>query len=124
MAKREAPASVPGKPRKTDDQVREEGFTPFIRPEHTKTGEAFRVTGWNKPHADGQQYIVEIANAKGVEFSLGVRIGSPDHKILHKALGPDFMKWQGGLIVEIRQGNRGTGVGFVNVAAASKGDPF
>lgn len=122
MAKRTPPSRVP-KRAKTDDQVREEGFTPFLRAEHTKEGEAFALTGWNKEHADGQQIICEVENAEGTQYSLGVRKGSPDHRVLHKALGADWQNWRGGLTVTLRAGKQGDMV-FVNVAAADKSDPF
>ena len=103
--------------------MRAEGFTPFLRPEHTKSGAAFSVTGWNTEHRDGKQYIVEVMDEDGQKFSLGVRKGSPDHRVLHQALGPDPFKWKGGLIVEFRKGNIGD-MEFVNVASADTMDPF
>lgn len=113
----------PGAPRKTDEQVRADGFTPFLRPEHTKSGAWFSITGWNTEHRDKMQYIVEVQDEDGELFSLGVRIGSPDHRTLQKALGADWKNWRGGLSVEFRKGNRGD-MEFVNVASADKADPF
>lgn len=81
------------------------------------------MTGWNTEHRDGQQYIVEVMDEDGVKFSMGVRKGSPDHRILHNALGPDWQKWKGGLIVEFRKGKVGD-MEFVNVASADTMDPF
>lgn len=114
---------APNRPRKTDDQVRAEGYTPFLRPEHTKNGAAFSVTGWNTEHRDGKQIIVEVMDEDGVKFSLGIRKGSPDHRILHQALGSDWANWRGGLIVEFRKGTVGD-MEFVNVASADTNDPF
>jgi hypothetical protein len=122
MAKRQGPPSG-AKQRKTDDQVRQDGFTPFLRPEHTKNGAHFNVTGWNTAHKDGKQYIVEVQDEAGELYSMGVRIGSPDHRILQKALGADWANWKGGLSVQIRKGNQGD-VSFVNVATADKAQPF
>jgi hypothetical protein len=112
-----------GRPRKTDEQVRAEGFTPFLRPEHTKSGAWFSITGWNTEHRDKQQIIVEVQDEDGIKFSFGVRIGSPDHRVLHQALGADWKSWTGGLSVEFRKGNKGD-VEFVNVATADRADPF
>ncbi len=118
--KRGAPAAeATGKPRKSDQQVRDEGFTPFLRPEHTSDGAFFNVTGWNTAHRDGKQYIVEVQDEQGELYSLGVRINSPDHRILQKALGADWANWKGGLSVQLRKGNKGDVV-FVNVATADK----
>lgn len=116
-------SAAPGRARKTDEEVRRDGYTPFLRPEHTKSGAAFSVTGWNTEHRDKSQYIVEVMDEDGQTFSLGVRIGSPDHRVLQKALGSDWRNWKGGLIVEFRKGKVGD-MEFVNVASADTNDPF
>ena len=103
--------------RPSDEEIRARGFSPFLRPEHTVEGEIFQLTGWTNKHTDGRQIIVEVENSKGLTFSLGVRIGSPDHRVLFKALGVDWALWAGSIIVTIVDGQRNN-MKFVNVHSA------
>jgi len=107
----------------TDDQIRAKDMNPFLRPEHAKNGEAFKLTGWNRQNPAKDQIIVEVENEQGLKFDLGVREGSPDHRKLWRALGPEWRGWRGGVSVEIVPG-RNAGTSFVNVATADLAEPF
>ncbi len=96
-------------PRLTDAEIRDRGMNPFLRPAHCTDGESFALTGWAR-YKDGQ-IIIEVEN------TTGVREGSPDHRILHKALGADWKTWAGFLTVKIAAGKK-AGTSFVNVATA------
>jgi hypothetical protein len=103
--------------------LREQGFTPFLRPEHTREGEWFRLTGFNQD--DGNQIKVEVESEVGAAYTLGVRKGSPGHRIMHRTFGPGPASWaNGGVQIKLVPGTRGDGVVFVNVAAAQHGEPF
>lgn len=113
----------PARARRSDDELREQGFTPFLRPEHCKDGEWFRLTGFNQD--DGQQYKAEVANESGTTYTLGIRKGSPSHRIMHHTFGGSIDAWKnGGIEVKLVPGNRGDGVVFVNVGSAAHGEPF
>lgn len=123
MAKKATRPTATGKPRMSDDDVRSQGFNPFIRPEHVKEGQALKLTGFNRKKDIGtprEQIVCEVETAAGDTFDLGVRTGSPDHRVLHRALGSDWEKWHGAVIVTIRQ--RDT-VAFVNIASAEPDEP-
>lgn len=119
MAKKTAPKKTE---RPDDNAMRARGFTPFLRPEHTGNGEYFRLTGFNQD--DGTQFKIEVANEKGDCYTLGVRKGSPSHRIMYHALGEDPLKWRGGVSIVLTPGTRGDGVVFVNVATADQEEPF
>jgi hypothetical protein len=83
------------------------------------------LTGFNTLRDQGterEQITCEVENENGTRFSLGVRQGSPDHRILFHALGRDWRGWQGTVTVTIAQG-RNADVSFVNVKAADRGEP-
>jgi hypothetical protein len=98
-------------------------MNPFLRPEHTQNGEAFKLTGWVRQSPDKTQIIVEVENENGAIYDLGVREGSPDHRKLFKAMGSDWRQWRGGILVEVGPG-RQAGTSFVNVASADHNEPF
>lgn len=127
MAKRTpretATRPAPARPRRSDDEIREQGFTPFLRPEHCKEGEWFRLSGFNQD--DGNQIKVEVESEVGAAYTLGVRKGSPGHRIMHRAFGSDIDGWRnGGVEIKLAPGTRGDGVVFVNVGRATHGEPF
>jgi hypothetical protein len=119
------PPAAAGKPapsRESDDSLRARGFTPFLRPEHVGDGETLSLTGFNYKHRDGEQICVTVANADGVEFVLGIREGSPDHKKFFNAFGPEYSGWvPGEVVVKIGTGSKpgAKPVQFVNVAAVT-----
>jgi hypothetical protein len=126
MAKRQAAnrrtASTPA--RMTDTQLRDKGFAPFLRPEHVRTGEQLELSGFNSIRDRGterEQFACEVTNEKGESFVLGVREGSPDHRKMFQAFGPDYKTWRGTVIVEVGTGSRGGE--FVNVSAVSDDQP-
>jgi len=121
MAKRQA--TPPSARRLSDDQVRERGMNPFLRPEHTKDHEPFKLTGWKRQNAEKDQIIIEVENERGAIFDLGIREGSPDHRKLWKAMGADWRSWTGGITVQIVAGKL-AGTKFVNVATADRAEPF
>lgn len=112
------------KERLSDDAVRERGFNPFLRPEHVSDGESLQLTGFNtkrKSAGGADQIVCEVQTEQGHTFDLGVRIGSPDHRTLHRALGSDYEKWSGTVVVTIREGRD---TAFVNVASADVDPPM
>jgi hypothetical protein len=117
---------VNSKPRReSDEAIRARGVTPFLRPEHVRTGEVLKLTGFNSVRerdTDREQIVCEVENEIGESFSLGVRSGSPDHRVLHRALGPDSRKWIGSVEVKIVDG-RQRDTQFVNVVSADRGAP-
>lgn len=118
MAKRQT-----RRPRMDDADLRAKGFDPFLRPEHTKDGESFELTGFNSIDRQNprEQFKVQVRNAKGETFMLGIREGSPDHRIVHTALGGNYREWRGSVTVTIADGTKGGK--FVNVATASDDAP-
>jgi len=123
MAKRATTQPTARKSRLTDDQIRGKDMNPFLHPEHTNNGEAFKLTGWVRQSPAKDQIIIEVESEAGLLFDLGVREGSPDHRKLFKALGADWRTWRGGIIVSVVPG-RNPGTSFVNVAAADHAEPF
>lgn len=128
MAKRQtrnrSAATPQGNARSTDSQLREKGFVPFLRPEHVRNGEQLGLTGFNSIRdrdTAREQFACEVLNEKGEDFLMGIRPGSPDHHKLFKALGDDWRKWRGTVVVELGKGSRGGS--FVNVGAVSDGPP-
>lgn len=130
MAKRQAPrnAQAPLKrERESDDSIRNRGLTPFLRPEHVAEGEWLKLTGFNSVRerdTDREQIVCEVENESGHTFSLGVRNGSPDHRVLHRTFGGDHRRWIGGVKVTIAEGTKQRGTRFVNVAEADKTGPI
>lgn len=108
--------------------MRERGFSPFMRPEHIENpNEWFMMTGWNVPGPDSKgrtQIKIEVENEKGARFVVGVREGSPDHRVLFHAFGSaDHTKWPKGAIkFKAVPGTRGD-VRFINVAEADVDPP-
>ncbi len=131
MAKRNSPPTpVNAQPRlkptrESDEAIRARGLTPFLRPEHVIDGEWLKLTGFNAikgRDTDDEQIICEVENEHGHTYSLGVRDGSPDHRILHRTLGTNPKRWAGGVKVTIANG-RTAGAKFVNVAEADTHGP-
>jgi len=114
----------------SDDELRAKGFAPFLRPEHCAEGEWLMLTGFNalyKPGTEQEQITCEVENENGNQFKLGIRQGSPDHRILHHAFGHDWRGWKGSVQVTIATGKRkaddGSTVKFVNVKEADNQVP-
>jgi hypothetical protein len=116
-----SPRPTAGPARESDESLRNRGFNPFLRPDHTGDGEEFILTGFNYLHRDGSQICVTVMNAKGESFALGIRKGSPDHNKFFSAFGMDYEAWSPGVVtVSISKGTRpGTDVSFVNVASVT-----
>ncbi len=123
MAKRQSTPTRPtsAAPRMTDEEFRAKGMVPFLRPSHVNEGEKLRLTGFNVRKDD--QFVLEVVNAAGVPFNLGIRYGSPDHRIMFHAFhSQDFETWVGAVSVTIAPSTRG-GEGFVNIKDASPDEP-
>ncbi len=127
MAKRQ-PRNRPAsdRPAPDDAAMRAKGFAPFMRPEHiSNPNEWFLLTGWNVAEPEKKQIKVEIENEKGDTFVLGVREGSPDHRLLFRTFGAETREWRnGGLKVKAVEGSRGDGARFVNIAEADPNPPI
>lgn len=120
MAKRQARGTAP----RSSETIRRTGGIPFLRPEDTTDGEVLRLTGFNNIRdrdSDREQIVCEVENQRGENFNMGIRIGSPDHNRLHRAMGADWRRWDGSVIVTIAPGTRGGS--FVNVKSASRENP-
>jgi hypothetical protein len=107
------------KPRMTDEQLRAQGFNPFLRPEHVGDGEVIALVGFNRKKDHGtskEQIVCEVQTEGGHVFDLGVRTGSPDHRALHRGLGADWSTWKGSATVIHRERETVT---FVNIANAT-----
>lgn len=112
-------AAFTARERESDESMRARNVTPFLRPEHVSDGEWLKLTGFNAMKdrdTDREQYILEVENEHGHTFSLGIRTGSPDHRIFHRSFGEAFRQWRGSVQVTIADGRRGD-VQFVNVKA-------
>jgi hypothetical protein len=106
--------------------MRARNLTPFLRPEHVISGESLKLTGFNAMRdrdTDREQVICEVENEHGHTFSLGVRTGSPDHRILHRTFGESFRQWRGTVTVTIAPGRTRDHAGFVNVKSADTDYP-
>lgn len=112
--------STSTRPRMSDDELRNRGMMPYLRPEHVSEGESLRLTGFNNERANDGQIVCEVENREGKRFNLGIRKGSPDHRVMHHQIGPDFTKWNGHVTVVIGKGRTAGHPGFVNVADASR----
>jgi hypothetical protein len=128
MAKRNMKRPTERRPPPNDDAMREKGFSPFLRPEHTRENEWFLMTGWNVIGLDSKklpQIKIELQNEQGQNFVLGVREGSPDHRILFHAFGSqDYRAWPKGAIkVKVVAGTQGD-MRFINVAEADPDPPI
>ena len=121
MAKKTARRKTVGRERQTDEEVRSRGFNPFLRPEHCTDGELLALTGFNS-QGDGQ-IKCEVQNERGETFTLGVRQGMPDHRILHHALGADWSRWAGTVKIKHGAGREGPAQ-FCNVDSAQRDYPF
>jgi hypothetical protein len=114
------------RPRATDADIRAKGFTPFLRAEHVEDGEWLKLIGFNTLRdrdTDGEQVVCEVENEHGETFSLRIRMGSPDHRIVHRALGADWKRWSGGVRVKVVPGRERDRY-FVNVSEADKAGPI
>lgn len=125
MAKRQARQQT-DRPAPDDAAMRAKGFAPFMRPEHiTHPNEWFLLTGWNVPDPAKRQIKVEIENDKGETFTLGVREGSPDHRLLFRTFGSNHLEWKNGSVkVKAVEGTRGDGARFVNIAELDENPPL
>jgi hypothetical protein len=65
--------------------------------------------------------LAEIENERGEQFTLGIRLGSPDYRKMFHALGSDYRTWSGGLSVTLQRGSQGRV--FVNVKDVDKQGP-
>lgn len=119
-----APNPNAPRPRVSDEELRKKGFTPFLRPEHVTEGDIAMLTGFNSirdANTEKEQILCEIELENGHKFTLGVRQGSPDHRILHHALGHNWRMWRGSVGITIGKGRQG-GV-FCNVKDANRNEP-
>lgn len=87
-------------------------FNPFLRAADigpVGTRETLALTGFNhtKPNGTfGPEIVMEVRlpdNEKYYDFS--IREGSPNHRRLFRAYGPEIKNWRGGVNVEIQQSN-------------------
>lgn len=109
----------------TEEAMRARGVIPFLRPTHVENREWLKLTGFNarfKPGTDQEQIACEVENENGTFFTLGVRDGSPDHRVLFRALGSNWKTWSGSVQVTIVTGRNGD-TQFVNVMAADPEPP-
>lgn len=119
------PNTRPTRERESEQSMRDRGITPFIRPEHVHDGEWLKLTGFNairERNTDREQFTCEVENENGTVFTLGIRNGSPDHRILHRRFGADFRSWVGAVQVTIGEGRKGGS--FVNVKDADTDSPI
>ena len=105
-----------------DQQIRDKGKNPFLRPEHTTEGEELALTGFNFMGKVGQFCVTVQRMTDGTKFTLGIREGSPDHERFYEAFGSnDYRTWApGSVTITIGKGSRpGADVSFVNVKAVT-----
>lgn len=113
------------RPRVSDDELRQRGFTPFLRPEHTTEGDVLALTGFNSirdANTEREQILCEVETEGGQKFTLGIRQGSPDHRVMHHALGASWRMWKGSVTITLADGRKGGR--FCNVKAASRQEPL
>lgn len=113
------------RPRVSDEELRDKGFTPFLRAEHVSDGEWLKATGFNSLRERDtalEHFLVEVETEAGLAFSLRIRPGSPDHRILYRTFGAELKRWIGGIRVKLVAG-REAGRYFVNVEDADRSGP-
>ena len=82
------------------------------------------LTGWSRRAAPrvtqgiafGEQIILEVQDEHETLYDFSVSVGSPNHKTLHKAFGPDEKFWRGSIAVERQQGSKAPFVAIVEAA--------
>jgi len=61
------------------------------------------LTGWTRRTVGrfGPQIVIEVVTPGGKLWDFGIKDGSPNHRMIFRALGADEKKWNGRLVVEI-----------------------
>jgi uncharacterized protein YjaZ len=59
------------------------------------------LTGWVRRTVGkyGPQIVVELTHPNGRTYDFGVKEGSPNHRMLFRAMGRDETKWAGAIVV-------------------------
>ena len=109
-------------------QGQQSALNPFLKATDITKRMMFALTGWNKraPARVSQgisfpeQIVIEVTDEHDKKYDFGIAVGSPNHKTLHLALGPDPMVWQGSITVERQQGRRAP---FIAIVEAARRNP-
>lgn len=118
MAKRQGRAAEAAEPNPN--------VNPFLKAADLKPGHnLLLLTGWTRrvpPHvARGisfpEQIVIEVQTENEKLFDFGIGVGSPNHKMLHKAMGPTEQHWRGTIVVERQQGRNAPFIAIVEAAA-------
>lgn len=124
MAKQSRQQTTRDDGRPTEQQIRDRGGVPFVRPESiARNGTWFELTGFNIMRGrdtDDEQVVCEVRAQNGALYSIGIRSGSPDHRRIFHAFGSNFREWAGAVRLVVGEGSR-PGSAFVNVAEAIDG---
>lgn len=88
------------------DQGGSSGYNPFLKVEHVNESGPTRLdlTGWVRRTTGryGPQIVIEVVNKRdGRTYDLGIKEGSPNHRMMFRGMGMDEKKWAGYIIVEI-----------------------
>lgn len=99
-----------------DDRAPEQtstGYNPFLKAEDldSKSKHRLELTGWVRRTVGryGPQVVIEVRDATGRTWDLGVKDGSPNHRMIWRGMGRDETKWAGALIVEVQRFKIGGG---------------
>lgn len=79
------------------------------------------MTGWTRRLRGkfGPQIVVEVEDQDGNVYDFAIGVGSPNHRKLFDAFGPDETQWGSGLIrVKAQRGKKGN---FVAIIATQDG---
>ena len=81
-----------------------QGFNQFLKSEHiNESGTTrFDLTGYVRTSVGqyGPQVVLEVEDADGKTWDFGVKEGSPNHRMLWRALGGDTRTWGGSIVVK------------------------
>jgi len=83
------------------------GYNPFLKPDdigHNGPVE-LALTGWVRRTVGrfGPQIVIEVTGPGGKTYDFGIKEGSPNHRMLFKAMGRNEKEWAGRLVVERTQ---------------------
>lgn len=99
---------------------------PFLKVADVYDNDVFTLSGWVRRTEGrfGPQIILEVTqNRTGNMFDFGIGVGSPNHRVLFKRMGPDEFKWKGSIVVSVRQGDKANARPFISIDQVNADNP-
>jgi hypothetical protein len=109
------------------------GYNPFLKPEHVNAQGKTRLelTGWTRRTVGkyGPQVVIEVRDDADRTWDFGIKVGSPNHRMMFRGFGRNESDWEGAIVVEVQTfklqgGKRMSNPGIAIVECDPTNPPF